>query len=455
MSDQPTGAKRYGTGGGDAYYDAVRFGGYEGTREQFGKDQAEFAENALAVAEAKETVVAAEQHVVQIEETFTNETVPAATELIENKGTEQVQLVGEKGDEAAQAIAVVGNEQTERVTHEGDTQVAEVQEAGSDASDAIGQAKEDAIEDVEQAGETQVGLVDAAGTTNVEAVNSAGSNQVQRVQDKGDEVLASIPADYTELDQDVDNLESALNTINGYIASEDEVDNIPLTMHKYWGVSIPYQQLRTDYGGGFFLSSPISVQEGECYLVTGEGYGTTAAYAFGYNGTIVSTYPTAVVSGSTINYAIDRLIVIPSGINEIYVSNTTQGQTTHEKLLKINNKYLRYRTQTLTDDEKEIARSNINATSFDDFLDIAQRNFADFSITPTIDRLINNNGIVAEYSSTSADYYVSNALDVSDKKVINVTGSANYYNCICVFYDSADAVVEIALKSGKIKTTKR
>lgn len=212
MSDQPTGAKRYGTGGGDAYYDAVRFGGYEGTREQFGKDQAEFAENAQAVAEAKETVIAAEQHVVQIEETFTNETVPAAIESIENKGTEQVQLVGEEGDEAAQAIVVVGNEQTERVTHEGDTQVARVQEA-----------KAAAVTDVEQAGETQIGNVNTAGTTNIEAVeaagtaqvgavNSAGSAQIQAVQQKGEEVLDSIPADYTELSGEVDDLKSALDS---------------------------------------------------------------------------------------------------------------------------------------------------------------------------------------------------------------------------------------------------
>ncbi len=239
--------------GASAYEIAVDHG-YEGTREQFGKDQAEFAENALAVAEAKETVVAAEQHVVQIEETFTNETVPAATESIENKGTEQVQLVGEKGDEAAQAIVVVGNEQTERVTHEGDTQVVRVQEA-----------KAAAVTDVEQAGETQVGNVNTAGTTNVEAVEAAGSDAVNAVgnaqtaavqavqtesstqqaavQAKGQETIASIPADYTALIGEVDELKSAIaysgELKSGYITYNNGTYHSSST-RKYMEFSVSY-----------------------------------------------------------------------------------------------------------------------------------------------------------------------------------------------------------------------
>lgn len=61
----------------------------------------------------------------------------------------------------------------------------------------------------ETATATQVSAIQAAGTTQVSAVNTAGSTQVQAVEDKGDEVLASIPADYTELSDEVDNLKSA------------------------------------------------------------------------------------------------------------------------------------------------------------------------------------------------------------------------------------------------------
>lgn len=52
--------KKYGTGGGDAYYDAVHFGGYEGSREQFGKDQADFARNAQVALQSIESADAAQ-----------------------------------------------------------------------------------------------------------------------------------------------------------------------------------------------------------------------------------------------------------------------------------------------------------------------------------------------------------------------------------------------------------
>lgn len=144
---EPTGARRYGTGGGDAYYDAVKYGGYQGTREQFGKDQAEFAQNATAVAEAKEVVEQDTEEVQSTKDTFVNTTVPEAISAVQQEGADQVQAVTDEG------------------------------------------------------------------TTQIGAVTDEGNTQVQRVQDKGDEVLASIPADYTELTGDVDNLKSAFNEI--------------------------------------------------------------------------------------------------------------------------------------------------------------------------------------------------------------------------------------------------
>ena len=87
---EPTGARRYGVGGGDAYYDAVRYGGYEGTREQFGKDQAEFAKNASAVAEAKETVERDTEEVRNTKNTFENTTVPEAIRALNQEGEDQI-----------------------------------------------------------------------------------------------------------------------------------------------------------------------------------------------------------------------------------------------------------------------------------------------------------------------------------------------------------------------------
>ena len=53
-----------------------------------------------------------------------------------------------------------------------------------------------------------VAAVNQTGTTQVSAVNTAGATQVQAVEDKGEEVLESIPEDYTELTEDVADLKN-------------------------------------------------------------------------------------------------------------------------------------------------------------------------------------------------------------------------------------------------------
>ncbi len=58
----------------------------------------------------------------------------------------------------------------------------------------------------EKTTEEYVTKVTQEGTKQVTAVNSAGSAQVSAVQNKGDTVLASIPSDYTSLQNDVDSL---------------------------------------------------------------------------------------------------------------------------------------------------------------------------------------------------------------------------------------------------------
>lgn len=211
----PVGAQRYGLGGGDAYYDAVKYGGYTGTREQFGRDQAEFAQNATAVAQAKEEVERNTQTVVNTAQTFTEETVPAAIQSVEEKGdteedrleartTELVQSINTAGAVQVQAVEDEGTEQIGLVSGAGTAQVEAVEQAGSDQVDAVEAAGSTQVESVNDAGTTQVGNVNQAGTTQVGNVNTAGAAQVQAVQAKGTEVINSIPADYTELSEEVD-----------------------------------------------------------------------------------------------------------------------------------------------------------------------------------------------------------------------------------------------------------
>lgn len=219
---EPTGARRYGTGGGDAYYDAVKYGGYEGTREQFGKDQAEFATNATAVAAAKEVVEQDTEEVRSTKETFVNTTVPDAITAIQQEGTTQVQAVTQQGEESSQQVEAVGTQWKDEVANEGRARVQAVEQAGTNQVQAVNDAGTTQVGAVNQAGADQVNAVEQAGTGQVQAVTDEGTTQITAVEDagaaertaieeKGEQTRESIPDDYTALSDEVDNLNRHLS----------------------------------------------------------------------------------------------------------------------------------------------------------------------------------------------------------------------------------------------------
>jgi glycerophosphoryl diester phosphodiesterase len=144
-------------------YGAAKRGGYTGTYEEFCEEQANFGRWAQQVREDKESV---EQTV----ETFTETTVPNAVQSVEDKGAEQIGLVGNAGT----------------------TQIQNVNEAGS----------------------TQLGNVQNEGTT-----------QVNRVQDKGDEVIDSIPPDYSDLTAEVDDLNRQISDVESALSVTKSINN--------------------------------------------------------------------------------------------------------------------------------------------------------------------------------------------------------------------------------------
>ena len=117
-------------------------------------------------------------------------------------------------------------------------------EARDAAVTAVGNARVNAVDAVGSAGTTAVGAVNQAGTTQVGNVNQAGNTQVQAVADKGDEVIGSIPPDYSDLAAEVSDLNRQisdettgldtkapviLETASGAIASfSDGADNMPI-----------------------------------------------------------------------------------------------------------------------------------------------------------------------------------------------------------------------------------
>lgn len=78
-----------------------------------------------------------------------------------------------------------------------------------------------AVGEVTAEGTTQKNLVTSEGTTQVGLVTAEGTAQKNAVQDKGDEVIASIPQDYSDLSNDVDDLKNALNGLIYNINSQE------------------------------------------------------------------------------------------------------------------------------------------------------------------------------------------------------------------------------------------
>ena len=179
-------AETYSAGVVTAYGAAVR-GGYTGTYEEFCAEQAEFAENAAAVAQAKSDVETMQGQVEQAAATFTGTTVPAAVATVQAEGAAQVQAVQSEGTMQAAAVETVGAQQK-----------AAVEAAGSDAVDAVETAETAATD-----------AVTAAQTAAVQAVQAESTTQQAAIQTKGQETIDSIPEDYTALSGEVDDLKSA------------------------------------------------------------------------------------------------------------------------------------------------------------------------------------------------------------------------------------------------------
>lgn len=122
-----------------------------------------------------------------------------------------------------------------------------------------------AIQSVTSEGTTQVANVQNAGQTQTENVNTAGATQVTAVQAKGDEVLDSIPADYTELANDVTDLKSAFDEITD-TESETEIEALGRGAGLYIYGAAANRFGKADETA--FLCDYIAVEKGKKYRVT-------------------------------------------------------------------------------------------------------------------------------------------------------------------------------------------
>ena len=155
--------------------------GYTGTEEEFAELMASYASVAQ---DAVDAALAAAQSA---------------------QSAQSAQAAAEGAKDTAQATvsgAIAG------IQAEGQTQVGAVQSEGTVQ-----------VGNVNSAGQTQLGNVNAAGATQVGNVNTAGSTQVSAIQAKGNQIIASLPDDFTEIQGQVTQLSDEIDERFAYLLS--------------------------------------------------------------------------------------------------------------------------------------------------------------------------------------------------------------------------------------------
>lgn len=222
--------------------------GYKGTEEQFAQDMADVGINISEIREAitefnEQTVPAAIQAVVDEGLAQIQAIQSAGTEqvsAVNSAGSAKVSKIDEKGTLVLDGIEFEGTRQVEAVNSAGTTQTAAVNSAGSEQTAAVNSAGSTQVSAVNSAGSTQVGAVNSAGSTQVESVNSAGTTQISAIQAKGEEVLESIPQDYSKMSYLQELLhDEVADTVQTYTFVDGSVSKIE---HKRNNVSVRTDQ---------------------------------------------------------------------------------------------------------------------------------------------------------------------------------------------------------------------
>ena len=121
-------------------------------------------------------------------------------------------------DQSKTAAEAAAQTATQKATEAGNSAAAA---AGSAAS--ARQTVDGAIGAINTAKEGALTAISSAGSNAVGAVEQEGTTQVNRVQTKGDEVIGSIPQDYTDLVDDVADLSRQLSDVDSAI---DDVEDV-------------------------------------------------------------------------------------------------------------------------------------------------------------------------------------------------------------------------------------
>lgn len=207
--------------------------------------------------------------------------------------------------------------------------------------------------------------------------------------------VAGACADAKATGDEIRGLKNAVNLVTEYFPLQ-VVDN---ARHK---ISIAD---RTIVSGGTtqYVSRKIGVEEGQILKITGSaGEATTAEWAFAYNGTISYVYP--VSTADTTQHYSTQIVVVPNGVNELYISrySTLDVASSAELLISKNNEFV---SKNLKLGDFEIGVINpTTGTPITDSTRIRTNDYIDENID-VIKSTNSNHGIALfAYDKTTSDY---------------------------------------------------
>lgn len=295
-----------------AYADAVA-AGYTGTREQFANDLANAANYAAEAGDAAETATEAATTASTAAETATDKAEEASADAEQAHADAQAILVAK--ETAVAAANTASSKAGEAANSAQQAAASETAAAGSATTASNAATSATASKNAAAASETNAANSASQASQTLTNVNQAGATQVAAIQAKGTEVLNSIPADYTELSNDVDDLKSDLNAVEELTIKKESITETDSIKSELTWTDGYYMDASGDShsSGTYSYSSEIPVVEGNI-IATG-GYNEfrfLTAYA---NGSAVSD------KGSNNSF---KTYTVPSGITSVIVTMTTE-----------------------------------------------------------------------------------------------------------------------------------
>ena len=179
-----------------AYADAVEQG-YTGTREEFGELLANFVKRAEEVKQDKEEVKQIKETVFLKVEGFDKHVEDEKSRVTEefNSNAEQILQTNKQeiGNAKSGALEEIANLKEDAVTQ-------------------VNKTKTDGVQEITTLTNEKKSLLENTGTNQKNTITEEGTKQIQAVENKGVKTLQTIPEDYTELNNTVNNLSDLMNT---------------------------------------------------------------------------------------------------------------------------------------------------------------------------------------------------------------------------------------------------